>query len=275
MLVEPDRAFKTIGNWKISTARFGNGCVALYGYDYVYSVSIGGQTLDKLSIVIEADPRLFTANLDEEPYVLGVELVLGKLKVKDLRPYGYRGTSGVVAIFDSIVSSAFSEIPSLQLTERDAVKLNIRFNQTKEAMDGLTECFSKAAEVTRGADPSPNVKPFTSSSQNLPKRIGQCSYTSITAITDRFDQKLSPSPPTDGFDPGTKIRYANDVYQFSYEKETAIIRSAIGDKVQICLIEIPKNCPPGDSRGRVYNTKNLRTGEAWSLPDSQHSCGGA
>jgi hypothetical protein len=99
--------------------------------------------------------------------------------------------------------------------------------------------------------------------------------TSITEISDRFGKKLSPLPPEDGYDPGTAIDYANEGHQVSYSKETAILRSKIGDKVKMCLVKIPKNCPPGDDRGRVYNTKNLRTGEAWSLADSQHECGGA
>jgi hypothetical protein len=112
-------------------------------------------------------------------------------------------------------------------------------------------------------------------SEGLPKTVGRCVDTSISAITDRFGQKLSPSPSKDGFDPGTAIRYANGGFQISYEKEAAIIRSAIGDKVKMCLVEIPKDCPSGDERGRVYNTKNLRTGEAWTLADAQHRCGGA
>ena len=31
----------------------------------------------------------------------------------------------------------------------------------------------------------------------------------------------------------------------------------------------------GDQRGRIYQARNLRTGGTWTLPDSQHSCGGA
>jgi hypothetical protein len=91
----------------------------------------------------------------------------------------------------------------------------------------------------------------------------------------RFGEKVSPSPSKDGFDPGTAIQFANGGRQVSYEKETAIIRSRIGDQVLMCLKELPKDCPPGDNRGRVYNTKNIRTGEAWTLADSQHLCGGA
>ena len=48
-----------------------------------------------------------------------------------------------------------------------------------------------------------------------------------------------------------------------------------GDVVRVCLVSIPRPCPPGDKRGRVYKTTNLRTHGEWTLPDSEHSCGGA
>jgi len=110
---------------------------------------------------------------------------------------------------------------------------------------------------------------------SLPQKIGLCVNTTITSITDRFGEKVFSSPSSNGFDPGTAVRFANGGGQVSYEKEAAIIRSRLGDEVRMCLREVPSDCPPGDDRFRTYNTKNLRTGEAWTLPDSQHSCGGA
>jgi hypothetical protein len=41
------------------------------------------------------------------------------------------------------------------------------------------------------------------------------------------------------------------------------------------LVSIPRHCPKGDNRGRVYRTTNLRTHKSWKLPDSEHMCGGA
>ena len=58
-------------------------------------------------------------------------------------------------------------------------------------------------------------------------------------------------------------------------KERSIVRSQIFDKVNMCLVEIPKGCPAGDIRGRVYKTTNLRTQESWSLPNDVKSCSGA
>ena len=101
--------------------------------------------------------------------------------------------------------------------------------------------------------------------QSLPSREGQCSQTTISRLGHRLD------------DPGTGslVNFANGGGQVSYDEVPQLARSKVGDKVYICLIQIPTNCPPGDNRGRIYTTTNLRTQESWTLPDSQHGCGGA
>jgi hypothetical protein len=143
MLVEPDRPFGAVGDWKISTARYGVGCVAVYDYAPVRSISIGGQKPDQLELTVGSDRKLFTVNLDSEPYVEGVEFVLGDWRRGDLRPYGYRGTPGLVAAFDAPLARAFLEAPSLKLTERGAVKLTIPLNEAKRMMGELMACFRK------------------------------------------------------------------------------------------------------------------------------------
>ncbi|MGA9088743.1 MAG: hypothetical protein WB420_06535 [Bradyrhizobium sp.] len=107
----------------------------------------------------------------------------------------------------------------------------------------------------------------------LPSKIGECADTTITMITDRFGADLTPSKK--GSDKGTFVRFSNSGFQVSLVKERSIVRSQVFDKVNMCLVEIPKGCPAGDNRGRVYKTTNLRTGESWSLPNDVKSCGGA
>ena len=107
----------------------------------------------------------------------------------------------------------------------------------------------------------------------LPQRVGDCVVTAIAGIADRFGKPLAPL--NGDFDPGTAVRFENGGSQVSYDREATIERSQVGDRVRMCLVKVPVNCPPGDDRGKVYTTTNLRTGEAWSLPDSQHECGGA
>jgi uncharacterized protein len=105
---------------------------------------------------------------------------------------------------------------------------------------------------------------------SLPTEIGQCVETVIASITSRFQADINADP-----DDGSAVSFENGRFQVSYEKEQPIIHSEVGDRVLMCLVSIPEDCPPGDDRGRIYTTTNQRTSESWTLPDSQHSCGGA
>jgi hypothetical protein len=99
----------------------------------------------------------------------------------------------------------------------------------------------------------------------LPTEVGGCTETSIKEVTTRLGTP----------DSGTVVQYANGLIQISYETIAPATRSKPGDKVNVCLISVPGNCPPGDDRGKIYKATNLRTNESWEAPDSQHSCGGA
>ena len=121
-----------------------------------------------------------------------------------------------------------------------------------------------AAAIAGGRPPS---------SGPLPTRIGQCSATQVASVTPRLD--AGRPPRSEDFDSGTAINFRNDGHQVSYEREPALLNSRPGDGVLMCLVAIPRNCPPGDDRGKIYTATNARTGATWTLPDSQHSCGGA
>jgi len=115
--------------------------------------------------------------------------------------------------------------------------------------------------------------PNTERSSILPAKVGECADTTITSITDRYGADLTPGRSKKGSDTGTIIRFSNSGVQVSLEKERAIVKSQIFDKVNMCLVEIPKDCPAGDIRGRLYKTTNLRTGESWNLRNDIRSCG--
>jgi hypothetical protein len=102
----------------------------------------------------------------------------------------------------------------------------------------------------------------------LPTQVGECSESTIAMIGGRLEGD-------DTFESGTAVQFDNGGSQISYDRIDAVVNSRIGDPVRICLVSIPEGCPPGDERGRVYSTTNLRSGEAWELPDSSHLCGGA
>ncbi|MGH7040463.1 MAG: hypothetical protein ACREE1_20275 [Stellaceae bacterium] len=106
----------------------------------------------------------------------------------------------------------------------------------------------------------------------LPTRIGQCARTMISKVSQRLEDastgRLIPGS-------GSAVNFADGGYQVSYEEVPQINRSRPGDPVRICLVAVPRHCPPGDNRGRMYKTTNLRTQGSWTLPDSEHMCGGA
>lgn len=105
-----------------------------------------------------------------------------------------------------------------------------------------------------------------------PRRVGQCANTVIQRVGYRLqDGSTGRSIPGSG----SSIRLANGVVGISYDQVRAVDRSRRGDRVRVCLVSIPRACPPGDDRGRMYRTTNLRTRQSWTLPDSQHMCGGA
>ena len=108
--------------------------------------------------------------------------------------------------------------------------------------------------------------------ERLPTTPGTCALTTITSTGARLVDG-STGRPIPGS--GSAVNFANKGYQVSYGEELGIAHSQRGDRVYLCLMKVPKGCPPGDNRGRIYTTTNLRNMESWTLPDSEHSCGGA
>lgn len=100
----------------------------------------------------------------------------------------------------------------------------------------------------------------------LPTRVGQCGETTITVLGSRLEGMPNS---------GSFVEFENGGHQVSYDIIPQVRRSRVGDPVRICLTSIPRGCPKGDARGRIYRTTNLRTGGSWTLADSQHGCGGA
>jgi len=106
----------------------------------------------------------------------------------------------------------------------------------------------------------------------LPTRVGACVATTIKSVETRLVDGSTDQPI-----PGScsAVSFVNGGYQVSYDTVPAVENSRSGDPVRMCLVSIPKGCPKGDDRGKVYKTTNLRTHQSWSLPDAEHMCGGA
>lgn len=103
-------------------------------------------------------------------------------------------------------------------------------------------------------------------SHTLPTHVGECSRTKLSNVGYRFDGESES---------GTALAYENGAQQISYDTIKESAGSSVGDDVYVCLVSIPEDCPPGDDRGKVYSTINIKTGKTWTAQDSQHSCGGA
>ncbi|TXM69084.1 hypothetical protein [Methylobacterium sp. WL120] len=120
----------------------------------------------------------------------------------------------------------------------------------------------------------PGIAETTPVADTMPKRVGACATTVITAIGTRFGDTLV-RPKSKDADDGTGVVLKNGVYGVSYRFVPEVANARVGDPVRTCLVSVPKGCPKGDDRGKVYTTTNLRTQESWTLADSQHLCGGA
>jgi hypothetical protein len=106
---------------------------------------------------------------------------------------------------------------------------------------------------------------------DLPEQIGTCVFTHVKSVETRLQGAGGKPVP----DSGSAISFVNGGYQVSYGQIPGVDSSQVGDKVMMCLASVPANCPAGDDRGKVYTTTNFRTGQSWTLPDSEHDCGGA
>jgi hypothetical protein len=138
--------------------------------------------------------------------------------------------------------------------------------------DELTKRFEGAGESGGGGSRGQgSTSGDNSENVALPERVGECSVVSVKRITTR----LEDADGTEVAGSGSAVEYTNGGYQVSYDTIDGIEHSRAGDRIQLCLTEIPQHCPPGDNRGRVYHALNLRTRQEWSAPDAEHSCGGA
>lgn len=147
------------------------------------------------------------------------------------------------------------------------------------SLNGTTPAITAMGECTKTYLPSA-PPPFIgqdqasiipSNSDQLPDRPGNCTFTQVKDVEER----LSDGNGKWVADSGSAISLTNGGYQVSYDQIPAVDTARAGDRVMMCLVQLPTNCPKGDNRGKVYTTTDLRTMQSWTLPDSEHDCGGA
>jgi len=96
--------------------------------------------------------------------------------------------------------------------------------------------------------------------------VGTCWVTRVKVVETRLEGVAGS---------GSAIEYVDGNVQTSYEAVRGIDHSRKGDRVRLCIAELPRDCPPGDHRGVVFRAVNLRTREHWKEQDYEHGCGGA
>lgn len=104
-----------------------------------------------------------------------------------------------------------------------------------------------------------------------PERLGQCFNTRVREVMER----LGPYAPHAASHSGSAIQLADGHYTVAYEQQPGVDSSRRGDPVRLCVVDLPTNCPAGDTRGIGYRGLNLRTRRGWEAGDSEHLCGGA
>jgi hypothetical protein len=124
--LEPDKKVASAGKWSISTARFGVGCVARLEYGDGYDLSISGERVDDLTLLITVDSRWFSTKLDgTEEQVPSIEIALANNRWGDVNPYGYSGTPGVVLKVDRAFFGSFVVSEKIKVTELGHEKVSI------------------------------------------------------------------------------------------------------------------------------------------------------
>jgi Protein of unknown function (DUF2939) len=147
-------------------------------------------------------------------------------------------------------------------------------NDAHSADENSPSETSGAPDADAQRPPPPEVgasQPPDVPNEALPTGVGQCAQTTVVKVETRLMNEDGTNVPGTG----SSIEYKNGGHQVSYDQIPGIDHSQVGDSVTLCLVSIPKDCPPGDDRGRVYHAKNLRTDEEWEEADSEHACGGA
>ena len=115
-----------------------------------------------------------------------------------------------------------------------------------------------------------------------PSRPGECVTTKIVEKSTRFEGAI---PGESGGEIHVSLAnniglYLTDIPHLAphINANAYMARThdfAKGDKVKLCLLSLPQDCPPGDDRGKVYSVTNLKNQMSFTGVDAWHLCGGA
>lgn len=139
----PDKHITSVGNWTISTAVYGVGCVAHLATENA-TLSISGETKDNLVVLVEVGGDRFDTLLDgSNEDISGIEIALARERWGDVEPYGFRGTLGVILHIGTDFLDHLKASQRLKVTERGSQKLSIPLDDPTAVIDALFACFDE------------------------------------------------------------------------------------------------------------------------------------
>ena len=115
---------------------------------------------------------------------------------------------------------------------------------------------------------------------SLPPPIADCVETEIAGKFFRLWALDDPEMPAEEYAIGKEIvlKLPDGMFLYTEHIGDRFLASdvfAVGNPVQLCLVSLPTDCPPGDDRGKEYSLLDRRTGFGGVYVDAWHLCGGA
>jgi hypothetical protein len=84
--------------------------------------------------------------------------------------------------------------------------------------------------------------------KKVPENKKTCVISSVKDVGTRLSGSNGKKVPGSG----TAIYFKNELFLVSYDTVRQAELSKNADKVKICLMYLPEDCPPGDDRGKTY-----------------------
>ena len=202
----------------------------------------------------------------------------------------------------SVLYNSSSDIAGFQFNVDGAIVLNASGGEAEaedfsiSASDTIVLGFSLAAATFDGcgtmvelsldgeaiglsgiiiSDPDADALPFeyfdgvvpTTSATSTTTGLPICEETTVLGVGTRLNIVEAG---------GVSISFENGVFLTSYADVLVVQNQRPGDKVRVCLVEVPVDCPPGDDkRGWKYSVYDYNQNETYVMYNSQHTCGGA
>ena len=182
--------------------------------------------------------------------------------------------SMTAAYRDALANSDSSE--NIKSSQRNWLK---KRNTCKDATC-LKNSYTQRINALNNLAGSPSN--HQNNNKTLPQKVGACTDSTIMEKNTRFEGAVAGEAGGEvnvlvAAELGLYIQSVSglpdsanaDKYMYSTND------FAIGDKIKLCLIALPEDCPKGDDRGKVYTVTNYKNDKSFTGVDAWHLCGGA